>query len=95
MQVQNLDPENMTQQQQIDYVNSLRENFPGIYDYYIERYKPPWNHKMMAQHYIDDIADGIDNHQLSRQIYEDIAWAGLRKLEDLNSSTAWDNFYAN
>ena len=32
-QTGDLDPNNMTQQQQIDYVNSLRTNFSGIYDY--------------------------------------------------------------
>ncbi|HET8803214.1 MAG TPA: hypothetical protein VFM72_01450 [Aequorivita sp.] len=93
-QTGSLDPQNMTQQQQIDYVNNLREDFPGIYDYYIDRYKPTWNHNMMAQHYIEVIADAIeefDNFQFSRQVYEDISWAGLRELEDLNNSIAWDN----
>ena len=93
-QMGNLDSRNMTSQQQVDYVNSLRNNFPGIYDYYIDRYKPTWNHNMMAQHYTDIIADAIqqfDNFSHDRQIYEDIAWAGLRKLEDGTTSTAWNN----
>ncbi len=80
----NLDPENMTQQQQVDYVNSLRDNFPGIYDYHIERYKPTWNHNQMASHYRGTIAEIIEefDHSIKpRQIYEDIAWVGLRILE--------------
>ena len=77
-----------------NYVNSLRDNFPGLYDYYWKRYKPTWNHEMMAQHYryiIADIAQQFDNYNLPRQTYEDIAWVGLRVLEDLNNSIAWNN----
>lgn len=93
-QVGTLDPSNMSIQQQVDYVDNLRNDFPGIYDYYIQRYKPTWNHNMMAQHYIGVIADAIqqyDNYSLSRESYEDIAWAGLRKLKDGNYSVAWNN----
>lgn len=93
-QTGNLDPDNMTQEQQVNYVESLRDNFPGLYDYYYERHQPTWNHDMMAQHYIStiaDIAQEFDNSNLSRQVYEDIAWAGLRVLEDMNNSVAWDN----
>ena len=67
----NLDPANMIRQQQIDYVNSLKDNFPGIYDYYIERYRPNWNHNMMAQHYRNTIADIVqefDNNSLPRSV---------------------------
>lgn len=93
-QLGNLDPVNMTQDEQVAYVLSLRENFPGIYDYYIDRYQPTWNHNLMAQHYLSTIADAIeefDDFELNRQVYEDISWAGLRELEDLNNSIAWDN----
>ena len=94
-----LDPDNMTQQQQVNYVNSLRNNFPGIYDYYIERYKPTWNHNQIASHYrgtIADIIEEFDDNSLSRQIYEDIAWAGLRIINNpitngTETSIAWDN----
>jgi len=93
-QTGNLDPDNMTQEQQVNYVESLRDNFPGLYDYYYIRHHPTWNHNLMAQHYrstIADIAQEFDNSNLSRQIYEDIAWAGLRVLENMNNSIAWDN----
>lgn len=89
----NLDPANMTQQEQVAYVNSLRNNFPGIYDYYIERYKPTWNHNQMASHYRETIADIIeefDDSSKSRQIYEDLSWVGLRILENGVTSIAWD-----
>jgi hypothetical protein len=89
----NLSPSTMTTQQQIDYVNSLRNNFPGIYDYYIQRYKPSWNHNMMAQHYrnvIADILQEFDNSSKPRSVYESLSWVGLRELEDLTTSVAWD-----
>jgi len=93
-QAGSLNPENMTIQEQVNYVNNLRNNFFGIYDYYVENYKPTWNHNMMAEHYIEVIADIVgefDNNNLNPEIYEDIAWAGLRKLEDGNYSVAWNN----
>ena len=48
----------------------------------------------MAQHYrstIADIAQQFDNNIKDRQVYEDIAWAGLRILENGINSIAWDN----
>lgn len=83
-----------TTQERIDYVNSIRNNFPGLYDYYLKRYRPTWNHNLMAQHYrsiIADIVQQFDNNNHTRQVYEDIAWAGLRILEDKSNSVAWDN----
>lgn len=88
-----------TTQNRISYINSLRNNFPGIYDYYIERYRPTWNHNLIAQHYtstIADIVEEFDNNSLSRQVYEDIAWAGLRIINNpvtngTETSIAWDN----
>lgn len=49
----------MNAQQQTNYVNSLKDNFPGLYDYFLVRYKPTWNHEMMANHYRTTIADII------------------------------------
>lgn len=92
-----LDPDNMTRQQQLNYVQSLKDNFPGIYDYYYKRSHPSWNHNMMAQHYRDviaDIAEEFDNKKLSRTEYEDVAWAGLRVIENFTNSIAWDNLSA-
>lgn len=83
-----------TTQNRINYMNSLRNDFPGLFDYYWKRYHPTWNHNLMSQHYrntIADIAQEFDNSSLSRQVYEDIAWAGLRILEDGSNSIACDN----
>ncbi|MET2986449.1 hypothetical protein [Aureibaculum conchae] len=83
-----------TTEERVNYVNSLRNNFPGLYDYYWDRFRSTWNHNLMAQHYrttIADIAQQFDDNKFSRQVYEDIAWAGLRILEDMNNSVAWDN----
>lgn len=92
-QTGNLD-NNMSAQQQINYVNSMKDNFPGLYDYYYKRYKPTWNHEMMANHYRGTIADIIqrfDNSRLPRATYEAVAWLGLGKLDANTTTLAWDN----
>ena len=96
-----LDPASMTTQQQINYVNNLKNNFSGIYDYYVNRYHPNWTHQMMAQHYINIIIQVLkqyDNTQ-SSEVYEAIAWGGLMGQGIINSTTglplnptvAWQN----
>ncbi|WP_409415475.1 hypothetical protein [Flavobacterium sp. PS2] len=89
-----LDSNNMTVQEQTNYVNSLKNNFPGLYDYYFKRYKPTWNHEMMASHYrsvIADIIQQFDNKRLPRSTYEAVTWVGLGKLDTNLTTIAWDN----
>ncbi|MBB4799999.1 hypothetical protein HNP37_000038 [Flavobacterium nitrogenifigens] len=91
------DGSNMTPQQQINYINSMKDNFPGLYDYYFKRYKPTWNHEMMANHYRNTLADIIqqfDGNRLPRSTYEAITWLGLGKLDSNNTTLAWDNLPA-
>ena len=86
----NLDFDGWTEQRQIDYVNSIKGNFPGIYDYY-RRHKD-WQHQQMAGHYRDTMADILqrfDGFRNSRQFYLDIAWEGLMSNDDSNI-VAWD-----
>jgi hypothetical protein len=81
-------------QEQIILVNSLKNNFPGLYDYYEKRFKSTWNHEMMANHYRSTIADAIqefDNNHLPRATYEAVAWVGLGKLDRNTTTIAWDN----
>jgi len=88
------DGSNMTAQQQVNYINSMKDNFPGLYDYYFKRYKPTWNHEMMANHYKGIIADVIqqfDNNRLPRSTYEAVSWVGLGKLYSNITTIAWDN----
>ena len=93
-----LNTNDFSTQEAIDYVSSLLNNFEGIYDYYVARYRPTWDHNMMAQHYrgvIADIAQEFDQQSESRQVYEDIAWAGLAIIKNPNTgeselSIAWD-----
>lgn len=85
---------NYTTEENINFVNSLRDNFPGLYDYYYARAHPDYNHNLMAQHYrstIADIAQTFDNNTFPRQIYEDLAWAGLRVIDENTNSIAWNN----
>lgn len=77
-----------TTQNRIDYINSLRNNFEGIYDYYVDRWKPNWGHEQMAQHYRDIIVSAIseyDNNQHTQEVYEALAWIGLQ------DTIAWNN----
>ncbi len=77
-----------TTQNRIDYVISLRDNFEGIYDYYVERWKPDWGHEQMAQHYRNVIVSVIseyDNNQHTPEVYEALAWIGLE------NTIAWNN----
>ena len=87
------DGSNMTVEQQTNYVNSLKDNFPGLYDYYFKRYKPSWNHEMMANHYrstISDMIQNFDGNRLNKSTYDAIAWLGLGKLDKNNTTIAWD-----
>ena len=96
-----LDPVNMTSAQQINYVNNLKNNFPGIYDYYINRYHPNWTHQMMAQHYLNIIIEVLEQYDSTQsdEVYESIAWIGLMGQGIINSATglplnptiAWQN----
>ena len=84
----------MNPQQQVNYVNSLKDNFPGLYDYYFKRWKSTWNHEIMANHYRTTIADIIqyfDNNRLPRSTYEAVSWLGLGKLDTNVTTIAWDN----
>lgn len=90
----NLDINGMSIQQQVNFVNNLKDNFPGLYDYYAVRYHPTWNHNMMAEHYrntIADITQQFDNYRLPRSTYEAIAWVGLGKLSNNQTTIAWNN----
>jgi hypothetical protein len=87
------DGSNMTIEQQTNYVNSLKDNFPGLYDYYFKRYKPSWNHEMMANHYrstISDMIQNFDGNRLNKSTYDAISWLGLGKLDKNNTTIAWD-----
>ena len=77
-----------------NYINSLKDNFPRLYDYYWNRNHPTSNHDMMASHYRSTIADMLqqfDNFRLPRSAYENLAWAGLGKIEKNQETIAWQN----
>lgn len=83
-----LNSNNMTQLEQVAFVNNLRNNFEGIYDYYLARYKPNAGHEHLAQHYRNTIISAIteyDNNQHSQEVYDAIAWIGLE------GTIAWNN----
>lgn len=83
-----LEPEGgMTQQQLINYVNNLRDNFPGLYDYYYQRKLPDWDHEMMAAHFIDIIKQALKDYDStqSEEVYEALAWGGLKNTSSWNA----------
>jgi len=84
----NLDPDNMTPQQQLDFVYNLHNNFDGIWDYYVDRWREDWGHQLMAEHYIDIIVSAVseyDNNSHSLDTYKALAWVGLY------DTIAWNN----
>lgn len=78
-----------------NYVTNLKDDYPGLYDYYF-RYE--WGvssgenptsaqHQAMAEHYRDLIEDALRefNGSLTDEIYEALAWQGLK------NTVAWNN----
>lgn len=76
-----------------DFIESIRNDFPGLSDYYA-RYEfgdgeevGVSQHEQMAQHYRETIVDvlkKIDNTNHQDSFYEAIAWKGLK------STVAWE-----
>lgn len=72
---------------QSELAENLKENYPGIYDYY-QRYGPgKAQHELMAVHYRPLIKEIIQevSPELSEEDCEALSWAGLY------STSAWEN----
>jgi len=75
------------------YIKILENNFPGLYDYFINWVVKKQNpsamqHEMMAQHYRGIIVQALkefDNNFHSEELYQSLAWVGLM------NTTAWNN----
>ena len=83
-----LSPENgMTQTQLINYIDNLKNNFPGLYDYYYDRRLPDWSHEQMAAHFIGIIKNALQEYDPSQteETYEALAWVGLK------NKISWNN----
>ena len=78
-----------------DFIHSIRNNYPGLYDYYMRYYYdipegvPPGDpqHQLMAQHYRDVIEQALREFDDSQtdEIYAALAWTGLK------NTVAWNN----
>jgi|GEM_PF-1454111 len=79
-------------------LNLIKENFPGIFDYYVRfKFNVPAGqiladpqHQMMAQHYRTIISNAIkefDQYQHPQNIYDSLAWVGLMGEGNINMQT--------
>lgn len=85
-----LEPEGgMTQQQLVNYIENLKDNFPGLYDYYVARNFDDWEHEQMAAHFRDIIEDALKEYDSSYpdEVYEALAWEGLKNTSTWNNLT--------
>lgn len=62
-------------------------DYPGIFDYYSRFGVNGMQHEQMAAHYINTISDILEEFQpgLSQDIYNALAWEGLK------NTTAWNS----
>ena len=93
-----LDFTGMSAEEQTNYMLSIRDNFPGIYDYM--RRLNNWQHQQMATHYREAIARllqefdtgvAVPNSQQPQQLYMDLSWEGLIYKDDPDAVIAWVN----
>jgi hypothetical protein len=94
----NVNINNYTNTQWQTYINNLKNNFPGLFDYYMRyEYSVPKGqqisdaqHQVMAQHYrqiIVEVLKQFDNNIHSDEIYNSLAWIGLMGEGQVDSTT--------
>lgn len=86
-------PNNYTPEQYNVFLENLKPNFPGLFDYY-NRFKASSSnlstaqHQQMAQHYrtiIKETLKHYDNNEHDDSFYEALSWTGLE------GTVAWNN----
>ncbi|WP_292892553.1 hypothetical protein [Nonlabens sp.] len=93
----NLNPNNRTYEEEIQFLTNLSNNYPGLYDYYYQRFQPNWQHNLMAAHYRSRMALMLldfDNSRLPLSVYQDICWVGIRTTSNGNTTPSWVNVSA-
>jgi hypothetical protein len=79
------------------FIESLVNDYPGLYDYYMRYYYDMPNgiplgdpqHELMAQHYRNIIENTLREYDnsFSNDVYEALAWVGLKGKGNLDPST--------
>lgn len=94
----NININNYTNAQWQVYINNLKNDFPGLFDYYMRyQYNVPKGqlisdaqHQVMAQHYrqiIVEVLKQFDNNVHADQIYNSLAWIGLMGEGEVDMTT--------
>lgn len=91
---------NYSQAQFQQYMVTLKNNFPGLFDYYLryayETQNPSgFQHQQMAQHYRNIIAQALkqfDGNSQPESAYQALAWEGLMGTGPFNSATQLPEF---
>ena len=93
----NLNTNNYTNLEWENYITSLQDNFPGLYDYYVRYlYNIPAGqqatsvqHELMAQHYRDIIIQAMQQFDSSQtlEVYNALSWTGLMGEGNINPTT--------
>lgn len=81
---------NSSQEVQVKYIESMRDDFPGLYDYYQARNPDKtkdWEHNMMGEHYRDAIIDVLKKYDPNQtnEFYDALSWAGLKGTVSWNA----------
>ena len=85
-----LNTDEWTQAEIVQYIKNMQNDFPGIYHFYYLQYKKygeGWDHEQMAGYYRGYMVNLLKQFDPSQpeELYEAMAWEGLKGTEIWNS----------
>lgn len=91
----NLNFNNYSTEEWKNFIISLKDNYPGLYDYYLRYFfntpsgqtLSDEQHQLMAQHYRNIIVNALKEYDNTKpeSLYQALAWEGLK------NTVAWNN----